>query len=132
MTWFNNLRISGKFLFVVLLILFLTIILSVFSIWQLSRVNGSTVEIATNCLPSVKLLGKMQAQVNYVRRGELLHIIRIPQAPESVEKRLENARNELKKTSADYEKVISSPEERKMYEDFLANWNAYLKEQNTY
>ena len=58
MRWFNNMKISSKILFVVFSVLALTIILGGFSIVQLSRVNGGTVEIATNWLPSEKVLAR--------------------------------------------------------------------------
>ena len=54
MTWFYNLKISSKIVTVVLVIMLLMLCLGAFSVLQLSKVNGSTEEIATNWLPSVE------------------------------------------------------------------------------
>ncbi|MBJ6725785.1 HAMP domain-containing methyl-accepting chemotaxis protein [Geomesophilobacter sediminis] len=128
MRWFKDMRIGGKIFFVVLVVLGLTAILGVFSIYQLGRVNASTVDIATNWLPSVKTLGRMEANMGEIRRSELQFVL--SDSKENLEKyakRLETQFESMKKTQAEYEKLISSPEEKKLYEEFLATWNSYLE-----
>lgn len=47
------------------------VVLGVFSIAQMKKINGSTVDIAANWLPSVKVLGEMQYTASTIRRSEL-------------------------------------------------------------
>ena len=127
MRWFNNMKISSKILFVVFSVLALTIILGGFSIVQLSRVNGGTVEIATNWLPSVKVLARMDTLTQEVRTAELQHALSTSDEDNNKYEKLQIALlEELKKSTAEYVPLISSPEEKKIYEDFQAAWSAYL------
>ncbi|MBJ6725474.1 HAMP domain-containing methyl-accepting chemotaxis protein [Geomesophilobacter sediminis] len=126
--WFKNLRISGKILTVVLVVLALTAFLGGFSIWQLARVNNSTVDIATNWLPSVKTLGRLEALVNEYRRFEFQHVLSTNSADLGKwEKKMEGQIDIVKQTTAEYEKMVTSPEEKKLSEQFAASWAAYLE-----
>ncbi len=51
------------------------VVLGVFSIAQMKKINGSTVDIAANWLPSVKVLGEMQYTASTIRRSELGSIL---------------------------------------------------------
>jgi methyl-accepting chemotaxis protein len=126
MTWFNNLKISGKILSVVMVIMLLVLFLGAFSILQLSKVNGSTEEIATNWLPSVHAVDTMDSQVNEFRRWELQHILSSNNAEwELYEKKMAEVETKIKLSDAKYEKLISSPEEKKLFEEYHSDWDAY-------
>jgi len=127
MTWFINLRISGKIITVVLAIMLLMLLLGVFSILELSRVNGSTEEIATNWLPSVHAVDSMDGTISDFRRQELQHLLSTGSADwDRFEKRMSEVEAQLKNLDTGYQKLISSPEEKKLYEEYSANWNSYL------
>ncbi|HBG04704.1 MAG: chemotaxis protein [Geobacteraceae bacterium GWC2_58_44] len=131
MSWFNNLKISGKIFSVVLTVLMLTISLGCFSVWQLARVNQSTVEIATNWLPSVEALGRIVNSASIFRRSEFQHILSTtPEEMDKYEKRMQGELARLKKDLADYEKLISAPEEKKLYEEFTAEWSVFIDVHN--
>ena len=131
MRWFYNLRISAKILSVVFMVLALTVFLGVFSVMQLSQVNNGAVELATNWLPSVKALGRIDVILQEVRRGELQHINSTsPEDMVTYEKALDSCFDNLKKKTAEYEKLISSAEEKKIYTDFTAAWGLYLETHN--
>ena len=127
MRWFNNLKISAKILTVVFSVLALTTLLGGFSLLQLAVVNNGTVEIATNWLPSVKLLGKMDVITQELRHVELQHVLSTSEADNVKFEKLQGARlDELKQMTAQYVPLISSPEEKKIYEDYAAVWSTYL------
>lgn len=129
MKWFNDLRISGKFALVVLTILALTAFVGFFSIYQLSRVNGSTIDIATNWLPSVKMLGRVLVDVNELRRAELQTALSTSDtAADKFRKRFDRSLEDLAKDAAAYEKLITSEQEQKLYDEFKKTWSLYLIE----
>jgi methyl-accepting chemotaxis protein len=131
MKWFYNLKISAKILTVVFIVLALTVFLGVFSIMQISQVNNGAVELATNWLPSVKALGRIDVILQEVRRGELQHInSATPEDMVKYEKVLDTCFDNLKKKMAEYEKMISSAEEKKIYADFAAAWGVYMETHN--
>lgn len=128
MRWFNNLKISAKILSVVFAVLALTTLLGGFSILQLSRVNNSAVDLGTNWLPSIKVLSHITNVANSFRRAEFQHILSTEKADmDRYEKRMDGYLVDLKKNTDDYEKLISSPEEKKLYEEFSGNWTAFME-----
>ena len=127
MKWFHNLKISTKFISVVLIVLLMSIFLGGFSIWQLSKVHRSTVEIASDWLPSVRSIGQIELDINMFRRYEFQHILSTSsEERDNWEKRQENVLAGLKKHTDAYEKLVSSEEERKLFEEYKKNLSLYL------
>jgi methyl-accepting chemotaxis protein len=125
MGWFNNLKIGKKLGLGFGIVEVLMIALGAFSIVQLSKVNGSTVDIATNWMPSVRILGELRFDTSGYRRDTLNYI-------ESADKR-QHYEEKLKKTlgaiadeKKKYEPMISSDEERKLYQGFSEQWDNYV------
>jgi len=71
MRWFYNLRISIKLACTFFLILMLTTVLGGFSMWQISKVNQSTKDMAHYWLPSVELALAMELAITRVRANQL-------------------------------------------------------------
>ena len=68
---FSDLKIGAKLGIAFVTILILTVITGVFAVGQLGKVNGSTQDIATNWLPSIRTLGEIDAGLNEYRRAEV-------------------------------------------------------------
>ena len=126
MSWFTNLKISGKIITVVTAIMLLMLCLGGFSIMQLAKVNGSTEEIATNWLPSVHAVDSLDASISDYRRQELqLNLSTSKEDRELYVKKMAEVEKELNQLDAGYVKLISSPEEKKLYEEYRGEWKAY-------
>jgi methyl-accepting chemotaxis protein len=131
MQFFRNLKIGMKLIMAILAVVVMTMFLGVFSVVQLSKVNDVSVDITTNWLPSVQLLGKLTAEVNLIRRVALTHsMTKDKNALPGYEKQGEAAFAELKETSAKYQKLITSEEERRVFERFHASWLTYTDYHN--
>ena len=126
MSWFSNLKISGKILAVVTAIMILMLCLGGFSILELSKVNGSTEEIATNWLPSVHAVDTMDGAISGFRRQEQQFILSSSKEDKDlyIQKMAETEKT-LRQIDAEYVKLISSPEEKKLYEEYRTEWGAY-------
>jgi methyl-accepting chemotaxis protein len=123
---FRNLKIGMKLIMAMLTVVAMTVFLGVFAVYQLSRVNDVTTDITNNWLPKVQLLGRLTQDINLVRRSALAHSTsKDRNVMLGYEKLAEDAFADLKETSAQYQKLISSEEERRMYERFHASWVSY-------
>jgi methyl-accepting chemotaxis protein len=126
MGWFNNLKISGKIISVVLVIMALMLLLGSIAIYELSKVNGSTEEIATNWLPSVQAVDNIDSTISDFRRQELQFMLSTKQEEwDLYTKQMSEVEAKLKQLDSSYVKLISSPEEKKIYEEYLAAWGSY-------
>jgi methyl-accepting chemotaxis protein len=127
MSFVSNLNIGKKlglgFGFVVLL----TCVLGVVSMFQLSRLDTDTVDISTNWLPSVKILGKLDYDGASFRRFELAYFLSQDQASkDSNIQRMTAALDSVKKDTDIYVPMISSAEEKGLFTDVTNEWTKYL------
>ncbi|MBI4853656.1 MAG: MCP four helix bundle domain-containing protein, partial [Acidobacteria bacterium] len=129
MQWFNNLKISSKLIFGFGILTLLLVVLGLFSTWQLKQVNDKSAEISTNWLPSVTFTSDMNTNTSDFRIAELQHILSLTEEEMSgYEKNMAQAMNVFNKNDEAYQKLISSDQERQIYNAFKDKWNEYLKE----
>ncbi|MBK1689660.1 methyl-accepting chemotaxis protein [Rubrivivax gelatinosus] len=129
MTVFKNMKLATKLFgsFVVLLLLMAA--LGVFSVSRLASVNGSTVEVGENWLPSVQAVITSKSLLNRARvlENQLL-LADEPQEMDGREKEFVETLDRLKKTWVDYGKLVNSPEEQRGHEAFAAALETYAVE----
>jgi len=75
MNWFMNLKIGKKLGLGFGLIELLMIAMGGFAIGELGKVNGSTMEIANNWLPSIRALAELKFDASSVRRDTLNFVV---------------------------------------------------------
>ncbi|UGV26220.1 methyl-accepting chemotaxis protein [Rhodopseudomonas boonkerdii] len=100
--------------------------LGMLAIAKMRSINANTVDIQTNWLPSVRVLGELRAGVTTYR-----NVIRQHMLAESLEEKLANEKtletvvaNNMR-LRANYEKLITSPAERALYEEWGRVWDTY-------
>jgi len=95
----------------------------------LSSLNANTEQLATNWLPSVQAVGKFSIGAANVRRAELRMLLRgdIEHRQESIQY-LAKSVAKFEEARAVYVPLISSPEEKALYEEFAKVWSDYLDE----
>jgi methyl-accepting chemotaxis protein len=93
----------------------------------LSATNGSTVDIATNWLPSINAVNAMNTATSDFRIAQAAHIM------STADDQMTKAEADMKAVSDNltslgktYEPLISSDEERKLYDTFSSEWASYL------
>jgi methyl-accepting chemotaxis protein len=124
MSWFNNMKIGKKLGLAFGIVELLMIGLGVFSIMQLSKVNANTVEIATNWLPSVKAIEELRLETANYRRNTLNFIIARGER-QAFEQRISTSLSAVATDEKTYERLISSDEERKLYQGFRDQWDKF-------
>jgi methyl-accepting chemotaxis protein len=119
MRWFENLKVSKKLGLGFGIVLILLIALGIFSLGELSKMNHSAVDLATNWLPSLRVLGQMQYDVIDLRRKEMSFLLAANKKDVATEEgRSAAVRTRLAAHMKDYEKLIASDDERKLYREF--------------
>jgi methyl-accepting chemotaxis protein len=99
-----------------------------FAILQLRAINANTVDIQTNWLPSVRLLGELRAATityrivvrDYVAETDVDARMKVSETLQKVAERTEKARK-------DYEPYVNTQEEQAIYKEFSDNWASYMK-----
>ena len=130
MNWFHNLKISMKLIGMFLVVLAITTFMGVFSIFQLEKVNQTSTDMELNWMPSVRFTSDMNTNTSDFRIGELQHILSVDDKDMAkYEKDLADVQAQFEKNKAEYEKLISSAEEKKLYDDFKQSWAEYMVEQ---
>ena len=103
--------------------------LGVFSIFQLARVNETSKELQLNWLPSVRATSDMNTNTANFRVAELQHVLSNDETQKArYEKDMADVTAAFDKDSAEYVKLVSSPEEQSIYDGFKKNWSEYLGE----
>jgi len=121
MRWFRNLNVSHKLGLGFGVVLLLMAGLGTFSLRQLSKVNNATVELATSWMPSVEALAKIRFDTTTLKRRELNLLLADRKDIESCKQQIQVLRNALGADYKHYEPLISSDQERKLYDDYRAD-----------
>ncbi|KRQ96956.1 chemotaxis protein [Bradyrhizobium jicamae] len=95
---------------------------------NMRAINANTVDISTSWLPSVRVLGDLRAGVityrNVIREHMLSETLEEKLAQEKTLAAVVESNNKIRAT---YEPLITSPEERAMYNEWVRLWESYKK-----
>jgi methyl-accepting chemotaxis protein len=125
MGWFRNLNTGMKLAVAFGIIELLMIGLGMFSLAQLSRVNGTTVQVVNDQMPSVRVLGNLKYDTAAMRRSELSYLLAY-EHKEKWDASMEQAQDDVQQHEKQYEPLVSSEEERTLDQEFRKAWEKYL------
>ncbi|TDK60048.1 methyl-accepting chemotaxis protein [Sapientia aquatica] len=124
---FKDLKIATKLIIGSGVILVLSILVGVFAIAQLAKVNQAADDLGTNWMPSSVSIVQVKANMASFRAQELEHVLAHDEAgKQKYEQRLDMYLTNAKKYRAVYEKLITFPEERAKYTEYSALWDKYM------
>jgi methyl-accepting chemotaxis protein len=119
MKWFYDLKIATKLIVSFGAVLLLTLLLGISNMVSMDRVNQASTDLADNWMPSVRAVMDLRTDVGEIRRWELAHLLNDdPAAMADYEQRLDKSLALLKQHRDNYEKLISSPEEKAIATEF--------------
>ncbi|MEO5573679.1 MAG: EAL domain-containing protein [Gammaproteobacteria bacterium] len=138
MNWFYNLSIRMKLLAAFSVIFLIVGGLSIFSAVKMQAINAASTEIVTNWLPSARYLANMRHDLLFLRHAESQHRHAISaEQRQRLEQDVAAAQASLLENQHRYELLISSQQERQLYQDFirwqkehLFNWATSVSGQN--
>jgi methyl-accepting chemotaxis protein len=123
-----KLSIRFKIVSVIAFLLASMAVLGLLAVRSVQSINTHTVEITTNWLPSVRVLGDLRADINLFRVALRAHCMaETLEAKDAGEKRLSGILDSIAKHRKKYEPMISTPEERAIYQDWSRAWDKYMK-----
>jgi len=126
---FYNLKIATKLLLAFTAVIVLTVFVGVFSVMQLSKVNDLSTDIADNWMPSTRSLLEMKASMARFRQQEVQFVGALNQEDMAYyEKGMSEGWDRWMKHRGTYEKLMSSPEEKAIFAEYVKNMEAYDKE----
>lgn len=110
------------------IVLLLMAILGIFSLQKMGTVNDMSTEIATNWMPSIKVVEEINTNTSDYRIKEFKHVLsQTPEQMSAAEQEMTEVMDTMNKNRAEYEKLISSPEEKALYETFSTKFDQYMK-----
>ncbi len=124
----SKLSIRAKIISVVAFLLVAMTGMGLLAVRNMRAINASTVDIATNWLPSVRVLGELRAGVITYRNVIREHMLgETAEEKAATEKVLEGVVESNAAIRQKYEPLVTSPEERALYNDWSKTWDAYKK-----
>jgi hypothetical protein len=121
-----NISIRAKIIAVVAFLLVAITGMGLLAVTNMRSLNASTVDIATNWMPSVRVLGELRAGVityrNVVREHMLAETLDEKLAAEKTLATVVESNTKIRQT---YEPLITSPEERALYAEWSRLWDEY-------
>ena len=125
---FAKLSIRSKIITLVAFLLVAIAGMGLVAVQEMRAMNANTVDIATNWMPSVKVLGELRSGVityrNVVREHMLAETLEEKQASEKTLAGVVDANQKLRAT---YEPMIVTAEERALYNEWSKTWDDYKK-----
>ena len=124
----SDLRIGVKLALGFLAVVLLTTVLGVVALVQMSRIHANAQDVATNLLPSVVQTGELRVLLNRMRRSEAGIVTARSTAEVAAFAQQVDARHkDLGTVEAIYEPLLSSDEERKIYQGYKQRKADYVK-----
>ncbi len=124
---FARLSIRAKITAVVAFMLIAMSAMGALNIRQMYAINSSTVDIVSSWLPSVQRLGEVRAATITYRAIVRSHLLATNEAGKKAqEELLAKWIDILDKARKAYEPLITTAEERALYDEFGVSWNEYL------
>ena len=105
----------------------LTVALGLFSLVQMSKIDDGITDINQNWFPSAKYVSNLNVNTSDFRLAQ----VQLASSPEAQDRaryqaRMDATLKDMEKNKSQYVPLIASPEERKIYEAFLREWQGYM------
>ncbi len=117
-------KLAGAFAFLLLI----TGILGVFGIANMSNINDKSTELSVNWMPSIDAIHRINTATSDLRIAQYTHVVSTdPAVMRETEGQIDTILSDLGTQRARYEKLISSDEERQIYQTFAGKFARYQK-----
>ncbi len=128
MTALRNLRIGARLGTAFAFLLITLCVVGGFGAMQTARINDNVVDMGTNWLTAVKLLGDMRGVASDMRRASLSHVLAAdPEAKKKLLGSHDTFAAAMPAVMAGYEKTVRTPEEKALYDAVKSAWASFLE-----
>jgi methyl-accepting chemotaxis protein len=123
----SKFSIRAKVIAVIAFMLLAICGLGALAIISMQAINAYTIDISTNRLPSVRVLGELRTDINLYRTALRAHVMaETAEEKAAVDRRLAGLLDRIAVDRKAYEPLISSPEERLIYQNWSRVWDKYV------
>jgi methyl-accepting chemotaxis protein len=134
MKWFMNKRLSTKLILAFAFVLALTVVLGVFALRQLGAVQATAVDLGGPELEGTSGIDHLALATSAYRRWEMKLLLSIsdPEGRAQSQRGMQEEVENIKKAESQYEPLIDSPEEKRLYDSYQANLSQYFATSQKY
>lgn len=124
-----NLTIQKKLLGGFLAVLLLTIGLGSFALMRMNTLRANTAEIGDEWLPEVENLARIRHAFSNYRIVEMYYLTETVKSQRvSFEQELAKLNTEIRRDLKQYESIIATPQEKKLYQELIEAYDEHLKQ----
>jgi methyl-accepting chemotaxis protein len=124
MTLFRKMKIATKLGLGFGAILMLMIVLGVFSLMQMSKLNANVLDVGNNWMASITYLSQLRFDASRLRRWEANYMLAADKS--EAQRGLDDAATAIQEDEKLYEPTIASEEERGIYQGFRSGWDKHV------
>jgi methyl-accepting chemotaxis protein len=123
----KNMKVMGKLNLGFGIILVFLLTLGIISIQKMGVVNDQSTILAENWMPSIKVVEEINTNTSDLRIAEFQHVLsQKTEDMKKAEEAINSVLSTMKTNRAEYEKLISSPEEQAIYDTFSKKFDKYM------
>jgi len=124
MGWFNRMDIGKKLGLGFGAVLIFMAVLGTLALLEMSKMNARAVDLGSNRMPSVRTISQLRFDASTARRWQLNYLITSDKA--GALRKLESTLAAVIQDEKEYEPMITSDEERRLYQGFRTDWDKQL------
>ncbi|KPL49256.1 chemotaxis protein [Xanthomonas axonopodis] len=123
MQWINNLKLMPKLMLAFGIVLLIMLVQGVIAYSGLASLNNVTRDLAGNTMSSVREAGDLRGMLGEYRNAAYQNLVRASDSVKQEAKvRAKRLNGEIEATIKGYPRLIESPQQKKLFEVFVADW----------
>ncbi|WP_027191562.1 methyl-accepting chemotaxis protein [Fundidesulfovibrio putealis] len=120
-------KLSHKLILSFSFILLTSCLLGAVGYFGMASIFKDANELATNWMPTIKVVSEIESETNRFRRTQMLHILTTSETDmRQLEKEMTDTLQLVQKLIKQYEPLMTEPAERENFPKFLAAWEKYV------
>ncbi|AMJ56830.1 MULTISPECIES: methyl-accepting chemotaxis protein [Stenotrophomonas] len=124
MQWINSLKLKPKLMLTFGVVLFVMLLQGIVAYRGLHSLNNATTDLAEKRMPSLRTNGELSGMVSEYRNASYQSLIRASDDVKADAKaRATELRMQIDTAIAAYPKLIDNPEQKKLFDTFVADWS---------
>ncbi|QCZ64386.1 methyl-accepting chemotaxis protein [Xanthomonas citri pv. punicae] len=123
MQWINNLKLMPKLMLAFGIVLLIMLVQGVIAYSGLASLNNVTRDLAGNTMSSVREAGDLRGMLGEYRNAAYQNLVRASDSVKQEAKvRAKKLNGEIEATIKGYPRLIESPQQKKLFDVFVADW----------
>ncbi|MEQ8036996.1 methyl-accepting chemotaxis protein [Xanthomonas sp. WHRI 6106] len=123
MQWINNLKLMPRLMLAFGIVLLIMLVQGIIAYAGLASLNNVTRDLAGNTMSSVREAGDLRGMLGEYRNASYQNLVRASDAVKQEAKvRAKRLNGEIEATIKGYPRLIESPQQKKLFDVFVADW----------